>query len=136
MSEQESNRHCFCRWRANMEIHSGLFVLTVEDDPTYSSGSTDNIRAYGREYAFCGDFLPTSKYGITCRGPGQLPSSCILLTAGGATSVNSHSVVVVGEHCFVGIGDMLCSLCLPAGTVVGEAGRFGHLFWSVPLARA
>ena len=97
-----------------MEIHSGPIVLTVEDDPTYSLGSVDNIRAYGREYSFCGEYRPTSKYGVSCQEPGQPTHSCILLAAAGATRVNRQSAVIVGERCFIAIGDMLCSLSLPA----------------------
>jgi len=97
-----------------MEVHCGPFVLTVEDDPAYSSGSADNPRAYGREYAFCNDYRPSSKYGIHCQGPDRASYSCILLAAAGATRVNDQSVVILEGRCFIAIGDTLCSLTLPA----------------------
>ena len=96
-----------------MEFHDGPFVLALFDDPTYSPGSADNLRAYGREYSFAVGCQPNSKYGVSCQGPDQPTYSCILLAAAGATRVNSKSAVIVGERCFVAIGDVICSLTLP-----------------------
>lgn len=96
-----------------MDFHGGPFVLTLLDDPTYSPGSADNLRAYGREYSFSEKYQPNSKYGVSCQRRDESTHSCILLAAAGATRVNSKSAVIVGEHCFVAIGDTICSLTLP-----------------------
>lgn len=95
------------------EYHSGPFVLTLLDDPKYSPGSADNLLHYGREYSFAGEYQPNSKYGVSCQGPDGSTHWCILLAAAGTTRVNSRSAVIVAEHCFVAIGETICSLTLP-----------------------
>jgi hypothetical protein len=96
-----------------MEFYGGHFVLTLLDNPTYSPESADNLRAYDHEYSFAENYHPSSTYGVVCRGSLQQESSCALLAAGGATRVNRNSAVIVGERCFVGIGDSICSLAFP-----------------------
>ena len=113
-----------------MELTSGSFTLTLLDDQTYTPGSADNARRYDREYCFVTEYRPVSKYGLTCRSPHGSANSWISLAGGGASRVHEHSAVVMEDHCFVGVGDMLCSLSLPTldlkwAIKVDEATCFG-----------
>jgi hypothetical protein len=113
-----------------VDITSGPFALTMLDDPTYIAGSADNVQTYDREFCFEMEYQPVSKYGLVCRDRDGPTHSCVLLAGGGASSVNEHSAVVVNNSCFVGLGDMLCSLSLPSldlrwATKVDNATCFG-----------
>ena len=113
-----------------MELASGSFVVTLLDDPTYTPGSADNVRRYDREYCFVQEYRPVSQYGLTCRQSDGTTHTCILLAGGGASRVHDHSAVIVNGSCFVGVGDMLCSLSLPTwelkwATKVDTATCFG-----------
>jgi hypothetical protein len=113
-----------------VELTCGQFALTLLDDPTYTAGSPDNVQPYDREHCFVKEYLPVSKYGLVCREPGGETHSCILLAGVGASRVHEHSAVALKGSCFVGIGDMLCSLSLPAldlrwATKVDTATCFG-----------
>ena len=113
-----------------MELSFRPLVLTLLDDPTYTAGSADNVQRYDREYCFVKEYRPVSKYGVVCREPGGATHSCILLAGGGASRVHEHSAVVVHGSFFVGVGDILCSLSLPAldlrwATKVDTATCFG-----------
>lgn len=96
-----------------MELSSGCFAVTLLDDPTYTPGSADNARQYDREYCLVEGYRPVSQYGLVCRQLEGTTHSCILLVGGGASRVHDHSAVIVNGACFVGVGDMLCSLTLP-----------------------
>ena len=96
-----------------MELTCGQFALALIDDPTYSPGSADNVQQYDREHCFVKEYRPVSKYGLVCRNPEGETHSAILLAGGGASRVHENSGVVVNGSCFVGVGDMLCSLSVP-----------------------
>jgi hypothetical protein len=102
------------RWRLLVELESGSFALTLFDDPTYTQASTDNVRQYDREYCLVEGYRPVSQYGLVCRQSEGATHSCILLAGGGASRVHDHSAIIVNGACFVGVGDMLCSLSLPS----------------------
>jgi hypothetical protein len=113
-----------------VELTCGNLALTLRDDPTYTAGSADNVEQYDREYCFVKEYRPVSKYGLVCRELERATRSCILLAGGGASRVNEHSAVIVNRSCFVGVGDMLCSLSLPSldlrwATKVDSATCFG-----------
>jgi hypothetical protein len=113
-----------------VELTCGPFALTLLDEPTYTTGSADNERQYDREYCFAKEYRPVSKYGLVCRDLEGGTHSCVLLAGGGASRVNEHSAVVVNRSCFVGVGDMLCSLLVPSldlkwATKVDSATCFG-----------
>ena len=95
------------------EYHSGPFVLTLLDDPKYSPGSADNLLHYGREDPWEGNTSRTRSMEFLARGHMGSTHWCILLAAAGTTRENSRSAVIVAEHCFVAIGETICSLTLP-----------------------
>jgi len=103
----------FRRWGLVVELKCGPLALTLFDDPAYTAASADNVQQYEREYCFDEQYRPVSKYGLICREPNGATHSCILLAGGGASRVHERSAVVVNSSCFVGVGDMLCSLSLP-----------------------
>jgi hypothetical protein len=101
------------------------------DDPAYSPGSADNARQYDREYSFVEHgYRPASQYGLFCKQLGETTRSCILLPGGGFSRVHERSAVVVDNSCYIGVGNMLCSLALPTlelrwATNVDDATCFG-----------
>ncbi|QDT71479.1 hypothetical protein [Lacipirellula limnantheis] len=96
-----------------MKLASGFFVVNLLDDPTYTPGSVDNVRRYDREHCLVQEYRPVSQYGLACTQSDGTMHTCILLAGGGASRVHEHSAVIVNGSCFVGVGDMLCSLSLP-----------------------
>jgi hypothetical protein len=114
-----------------VKLTRGPFVLTLIDDPTYTTNSVDNAHKYDREYCFEKEYQPSSKYGLFCHGPVGTTRSCILLAGGGGTRVHVHSVVAVNCSCFVGVGDMLCSMwvmCCPISSPMRHT-TGGRLCW-------
>jgi hypothetical protein len=113
-----------------VELACRQFALTLLDDSTYTARSADNVQQYDREYCLVKEYRPVSKYGLVCREPEGATHSCILLAGGGVSRVHEHSAVVVNGSCFVGVGNMLCSLSLPTldlrwATKVDTATCFG-----------
>jgi hypothetical protein len=113
-----------------VELAFGSFALTLFDDLNYTPDSVDNERQYDREYCFVEEYRPVSQYGVVCTPSEGTRRSCILLAGGGASRVHDHSAVIVGSECFIGVGDMLCSLWLPTldlkwSKSVDEATCFG-----------
>ena len=100
--------------RREMEFQSDPFVLRLFDDPAFSPAAMEEIRAGGREYSFCEGHQVSSRYGVSCREANGSVRTCVLLAAGGASKVGSHSAVIAGDRCFVAVGDRLCSLALPS----------------------
>ena len=96
-----------------MIIQARLYELELIDDLNYSSDSANNTRSYYREYSFCREYQPTSKYGIKCLEMNRYRNSCVLLASAGATRVNDNSAVIVNDCCYVAIGDIACCLSLP-----------------------
>src|SRR5262245_4347946 len=97
-----------------MKLASGRYELELIDDPTYTRGSADNVRSYGREYVFGDPGLTTSRHGVILRAAGRAERSCVVLASGAPTGVHEHSAVIFGGRCFVAVGDTLCALALPS----------------------
>lgn len=96
-----------------MELRCGSLTLALFNEPTYTTGSADNVRSYEREYNFARGYRPSSVHGLICREPDGSEHSCVLLAGGGASGVHEHSAIAVNGRSFVAIGDMLCSLSPP-----------------------
>lgn len=95
-----------------MEFQSQKFTLRLIDEKLYTPGSSDNHRMYSREYHL-GDpqYKPSVCYGVTCE-PGN--ADCVIIVQGGATAVNSGSVIMGEEACWIAIGECVVSLALPS----------------------
>jgi hypothetical protein len=101
--------------RASVFFGAGKYELELIDEPLYSPGSADNVRAYSRNYNFTDvPDRPSSRHGLVLREGGNFRHSCILLAGRGASGIHEHSVVTIGDACFVAVGDTLCSLELPS----------------------
>ena len=113
-----------------MQFRSGSFALTLLDEPTYSLGSSDNLRNYDRQFCFADEYRPSSICAVVCNEQDKEEHSCILLASGGRTAVHEHSAVIVNRSAFVAVGDRVCSLSLPSldlhwATRVDSATCFG-----------
>jgi hypothetical protein len=97
-----------------MRLTSEKYELELVDEPTYVRASADNSRSYDREYVFRDRTLTTSRHGVVVQEGGRAVRSCILLASGGTTTVHERSALIVGDFCFVGVGDTLCALALPS----------------------
>jgi hypothetical protein len=117
-----------------MLFRSVRYKLELIDEPTYSRGSTDNVRSYGVEYDFADvEYRPASQHGLVLHADRAHRQSCILFAGGGASGVHEHSAVIVGDTCFVAVGDTISSLSLPSLDVlwhqqVDSATCFGVYF--------
>lgn len=89
--------------------------IEIRVDPTYSPGSVDNLRTYNREVSLGapGEQLG-SRYGVTVATDGQEIASCIVLGAGGSTTVHERTAVVSGGRLFLAIGNHVCAFKLPS----------------------
>ena len=85
--------------------------LIYED--CYTSHSADNMRRYSHEYVFC-ETRPSSKHGVLCWRAEVLLGSTVLLAGGGGTGVHKHSLLVLGSCAYVGVGDQVACLDVPA----------------------
>ena len=93
-----------------MIIESAEYTLTIIQEPYYAVGSSDNLNSYSNEYDLGDGYKPVAIYGLRS----ETGSSCVLLAAGGATSVSEQSVVIKNTTVWVGIADTLVCLSLPS----------------------
>jgi hypothetical protein len=105
--------------RTTMLFKAGKYELELINEPTYTPGSADNIRPYSCEHNLTdAAYQLSSRHGLVVREGGVIRQSCILLAGGGSSGVHGHSVVIVGDTCFVAVGNTLCSLALPSGELL------------------
>jgi hypothetical protein len=99
-----------------MEFTSDKWTVLMIDEPTYTFGSADNVRTYEHEYDLASpSHHPASKHGIIAGAV-----SAVIGAGGGCSAVHKHSLVIVGDHCFVAVGDYVCCLKLPELTLVWQ----------------
>jgi hypothetical protein len=98
-----------------MRFESGKYEVELVNDRMYSPGSAENVRSYSRVYDFAESVSETSsRHGLVLREDGVVGRSCFLIAGGGASGIHEHSAVIVGDRCFVAVGDTLCALGLPS----------------------
>jgi hypothetical protein len=101
-----------------MLLQLNNYELDLLDEPAHAIDPADNVRLYDREYLLAGSpHQIISCHGVILRQGRVNQASCMLLAGGGPTTVHERSAVVVGENCFVAVGDRLCCLALPALTL-------------------
>jgi hypothetical protein len=89
--------------------------IALMDEPLYTPGSADNLRSYSREYKLTdAGSRPSSRHALVLRDDDTSAQSVILLAGGGVTGLHEHSALILGDTCFVAVGDTLCSLALPS----------------------
>jgi hypothetical protein len=97
-----------------MEFACGRYLIRLVDEPAYSFGSADNIRAYEKEISFNEQgFFPNAIHGLTCLEDGRVCGSLAIGGSGAGTSVHERSCVVVDDHCFVAVGNRVARLSPP-----------------------
>jgi hypothetical protein len=101
--------------RATVSFRTNKYEFSLIGEPLYTTGSADNLRSYSREYKFAdAGSRPSSRHALVLRDGDTSAQSCILLAGGGATGLHEHSALILGDTCFVAVGDTLCSLALPS----------------------
>lgn len=97
-----------------MEFTSNRWTVQMVNEPTYTFGSADNVRKYGREYSLGSPhYHNSSVHGITTTA-----ASAVVGAGGGASGIHNHSLVIVDDNCFVAVGDQICCMRLPELTLV------------------
>jgi len=88
-------------------IDTPFGALSVVNEPTYSFGSTDNVRTYTGEVLLTQGH-PTSIHGITLNGHGVM----VVGAGGGCSSVHDHSSLVLDNKLYLAVGDYAICLSL------------------------
>lgn len=65
-----------------------------------------------RVHRLASEFI-SSRHVVTCLEGDRVLSSALLEAAGGASGIHAHSLVIVGDRCFVAVGDHAVALHLP-----------------------
>ena len=82
------------------------YRIDMINEDRYTSRSADNVRAYAHEYVL-GDGSPSSKHGVWCRQGEQVLGATVLIASGGATGVHERSMLILGSHAYVAVGDQV-----------------------------
>ncbi len=78
--------------RSMLRLQTSNYHIVIDDDPTYTPGSADNLCIYKYEY-WLGehDYCPSSQYSLRVIEGHTEVASCIFLTTGGMSNVHNHS---------------------------------------------
>ena len=90
------------------------YKITLIDEPTYSKGSTDNIRSFKTELCRNDEYRQASAHGVIVGDLKSPEASVILLGVGGATGIHNDSIAHSGNLCFIAAGDAVFSLKVPS----------------------
>lgn len=96
-----------------MKIVINDYQVSLFDEPTYSTNSTDNIRSYNTELCRNDDYQHMSAHGIIVGDTDSPKASVILLGVGGATAIHADSITYYKQLCFVAAGDSVFALNIP-----------------------
>ncbi len=99
-----------------LELKIDNYRVVYSDDPTYESGSADNVHSYHREYMLREDGDETglvSGHALRVYEDEELIASCILQAEGGPTGVHDQSAIIRKGSCVVAIGSFVVSLHIP-----------------------
>lgn len=91
-----------------MNIATQFGVVTIVDEPTYSFGSADNVRAYPHSTNLSSPSRPVSVHGILVN---EEPLAVFGAT-GGATGVHAHSAVWLDERLYLAVCDTVICMKL------------------------
>lgn len=98
-----------------LELNSGKYRITIDNDPTHTVGSADNLQTYDHTYVLddaSGDYI-TSRHSVFVAENDHSISSCILLASRGASGIHEHSAIIHHGSCIVTVGPFLVSLHVP-----------------------
>ena len=85
--------------------------ITILDEPSYSFGSADNLRAYDNEMRLHNERL-TSVHGVRVDGRW----SAILGAGAGPSTVHQHSAIAVEGRLYLAVGNQMVCLNLATGS--------------------
>jgi hypothetical protein len=92
-----------------MRVSRDRVSVEMVDEPTYTAGSSDNVRCYDREILLAdrADHI-VSKHGIVLSDESQR-RSVVLLANGGATAVHDRSLLLRSDHVLAAVcGYVVC----------------------------
>ncbi len=75
------------------------FELSVIDEPTYTFGSTDNVRNYPHEHNLSHSSRPASSHGIFLSG-----NSLVVFGSSSLSGIFENSLISLNDLCFFAIG--------------------------------
>jgi hypothetical protein len=90
-----------------LSLRHGPLDIRIVNEPTYTFGSADNTRRYRREIDLSGGYWP-SIHGVLID---DVPLA-VVGVAGGATTVHSHSAVVISNQLYLAVGDRVACFSL------------------------
>ena len=91
-----------------MRIASPVGAIELVNEPTYSFGSSDNIRRYPLERALADRSLRSSTHGVLLDGE----PAAVVSSSGGASTIHEHSGVVEGGSLYIAVGDSVVCMNL------------------------
>jgi hypothetical protein len=93
-------------------VDARWLVELINESPYAGDGKVS--RHYPRELRLDrdGNYRASSRHGVLCTAEG-LNESLLLSTAGGATGVHEHSLLLVEDACLVAVGPHMVCLSLP-----------------------
>jgi len=97
-----------------LQIRSAKYAVQIVDDPTYTPGSADNLRAYSREYLLTDRHTLSSRHGVIAGEADGEKQAIIILAGGGGSTVHIHSALIVGDRLFIAVGNLISCLMLPS----------------------
>ncbi|WP_431824548.1 hypothetical protein [Burkholderia sp. F1] len=113
----------------HVQLDTQFGVVTIVNEPTYTFGSQDNIRAYPLELRLGNDY-PSSVHGIELNGC----RVAVVGASGGCSTVYAHSAVAINDKLYLAIGNHVACLSLSSAhplvwsTRVDIATCFG-IYW-------
>jgi hypothetical protein len=84
-----------------MRIASTLGAIELVNEPTYTFGSSDNVRRYPLERAPADGSRRSSTHGVLLDGE----PAAVFSSGGGASGIHEHSAVVEGGRLYIAVGD-------------------------------
>lgn len=101
----------------NTHLYKNL-VIEVYDDPTYQLASTDNNSSYSHHhFGTKENEYSTSKHGIIIRKNGEEINSCVVVGAGGRTSISQNSSIMDDDQLLICCGNKIFCLNIPSLTL-------------------
>ena len=96
------------------EITVNRYNVSLLDEPTYTSESSDNIRSYDMELGGNKQYLSSSIHGLIVGNINHPISSVVLHGDGRATGIHEHSLASCNDICYVAVGYSVFAFQVPS----------------------
>ena len=98
-----------------MKINTEKFEIDIIDESMYSLNSADNVRQYDIEYILGENYGTTPRFGIYVKNKEAKENKCFILgNRIGSSTPHEKSAIVVDDHLYIAIGNLVCCLDLPS----------------------